>query len=359
MKFNTDFYKYVSLSPFKYLKPSVRTESYMILFALLLQVAMLFITKSYSALLVVFSSVFASCVVEVIHLKFVRKNLFTWCVALIRGILIGLLIPQSYPPLTVFVISFSVLMINVFILGGFANSWINPVCAAVAVCWILGMNFFPEVGITFETLQVKNPALVLIQNGVFPVADFDPKITNFLNNKVFNFLGVSIPDGYVSLFWDSHSVIPAFRFNFLTIITSLILFSFDVYGFLIPAAFTFTYGLFVKAVTPFFFDGPLFSGDLLLAFLTSGILFCNLFLIQWHGTVPFTNRGKLLYGVFAGFLAFFIVGCGTSPVGTVFTILIINLISLLIQSVENRYHRNFEATVLSKRMKNVEEGIDA
>lgn len=359
MTFMNNSYKNVSHKPFKYLKISVITESYLILAVLMLHVLMLCVTKSFSALLVVFASVIASCVAEFLHTGIRKRDFFSWTIAIIHGILIGFLLPQTYPPVAVFCVVFCVLLVNSFLLGGFANSWINPVCASVVICWILGMKFFPSIGISFADLQTKNPALILIQNGTIPISSVDPKITGFFNSKVINMLGVSIPDGYVSMFWDSHSIIPAFRFNFLTLVSSLFLFSLNVFGFLVPAFFILTYGFLVKFIAPFFYGGLLFSGDLLLALLTSGIFFCTLFVIQWPGTVPLTNRGKIFYGTFAGVLAFFLVGAGTSSIGSVFTILTINLISLLIQSVENNYQKNYATTVLYPKVKAVEEGIDA
>ncbi len=359
MIFRNNTYKNVSHKPFRYLKLSIITESCFILGVLMLHVLMLVLTKTFSALTVVFSAVLASCLAELLHSRLKRKDFFTWIIAVIHGMLIGLLLPQTYPPFAVFWVVLCVLLVNTFLLGGFANSWINPVCAAVVICWILGMNFFPGLSISLADLQTKNPALILIQNGTIPISSVDPKITAFLNSKIFGMLGVSIPEGYVSMLWDSHSIIPAFRFNFITLFSSLILFSADIFGFLVPAFFIFTYGFFVKFVAPFFYGGILFSGDLILALLTSGILFCTLFVIQWPGTVPMTNRGKIIYGTFAGVLAFFLVGSGTSSIGAVFTILTINLISLIIQSVENNYHKNYATTVLYPRVKAVEEGIDA
>ena len=53
MKSKQRLYASVFLSPFSYLRPSVRTESYVIFGLLLLQVLMLFLTKSYSSLVLV------------------------------------------------------------------------------------------------------------------------------------------------------------------------------------------------------------------------------------------------------------------------------------------------------------------
>lgn len=351
--------KEVSLAPFTYLKPSVRTESYFIFFLLVPQLLLLGLTKSFHSLAVVFSAVAACALVEAVDMHFQRKDKFTWTITVIKGILIGLFLPESYPLVPVFFITFFTLLINRYILGGFANSWINPVAITVAVCYIAGLKFFPEVSLSLSDLQARNPALSLIQNGTFQMNQEDLKITAFLNRRIFSLFKVSIPDGYVSLLWDSHFAIPAFRFNLITIVSSIVLLSFDILSPIIPACFIAVYALIVKFVSPFFYNGPLFQGDVILALLTGGTLFCTFFLVQWHGTTPLTNRGKFFYGIFGGIAAFFIAGNGTSPCGMIFTVLVLNILNLLIENVENHYSSKFTENVLQKRVQCVNEGTDA
>ena len=359
MTVGNDLRKNVSRRPFRYLKLSVITESYVVLGALLLHVLMLAAEKSASALLVVLACAAAACLAEAAHSRLRRRGFFPWAIALIHGVLVGLLLPETYPPLAAFFIVLCVLLVNTFLLGGFADSWMNPVCVAVVVCWVLGMRFFPPPVMSAEEARAGRSALALIQDGTFPVSAADPKITGFLNRKVLGVFGASVPDGYVSLLWDSHSPIPAFRFNFLALASALALFACGVFGFVVPAVFLFCYGLLVKSVAPLIWGGPPFSGDLALAFLTGGMLFCALFVLQWPGTVPLSGRGKVIYGASAGVLAFFLAGAGMSPVGAAFTMLSMNIVSLLIQAAEDGRHAAYEASVLRPRAEAVEEGVDA
>ena len=359
MKNKENLYKSIFLGPFTYLRPSVRTEAYIVLSLLLLQVAMLFVTKSFDSLLIILASLLAAFAVEFLNKNQSYKNLFVIISSAIRGLVIGLLLPSNFPPVAVFFIAFFVLFINKHTLGGFANSWINPAAVTVAICWIIGVRFFPAIELPGTAFQSKNIALLLIQNGTFPLNSFDVTVTNFLNRRLFSLFGVSIPEGYFSLLWDSHASIPAFRFNLLTIISSIVLLGTDVLNPIIPGVFIFTYGILVKVAAPFFYDGTIFQGDVILALLSSGTLFCTFFLLQWHGTTPFTNRGKWLYGFFAGVLAFFILGIGLSPAGFAFIILITNILSLFIQSVENHFLKDFTSSVLLQQVKAVKEGNDA
>lgn len=125
---------------------------------------------------------------------------------------------------------------------------------------------------------------------------------------------------------------------------------------MIPGTFLAVYALLVRFVAPLFYDGPAMQVDVILAMLSSGTVFCVLFLLQWHGTVPLMNRGKFLYGFVGGVLAFCIVGVGTSSAGFVFTILLLNVLSPLIQTVENYYEKKYTESVIAARVKKVSEG---
>ena len=359
MNSKNNSYASVFLSPFTYLRPSVRTEAYIVLALLLCQVAMLFLTQSFSSLFIVLASLLASYAVDFLNAERNYKSSFVIIASTIRALLIALMLPESFPPTAVFFIVFFVLLINKYLMGGFANSWVNPVAMTVALCWIIGMKFFPHLNLSEDVLQSKNIALSLIQNGTFRLNSFDVSVTNFLNRRLFSLFGVSIPEGYFSLFWDTHASVPAFRFNLLTLVSSIILLGSDVLNPIIPAVFIFTYGILVKVAAPFFYNGLLLQGDVILALLSSGTLFGTFFLLQWHGTTPFTNRGRWICGICAGVLAFFILGIGLSPAGFAFIILIVNVLSLFIQSIENHFFTDYTNSVLIPRVKLVKEGVDA
>ena len=172
----------------------------------------------------------------------------------------------------------------------------------------------------------------------------DRSVTAFLNANLFKFVGIRIPEGYVTLFWDSGAIIPAFRFNFITIVSSLFFFAFDMMDILIPAIYVLVYSLMVKFAPVSLFIGSKLYGDIFLALLTSGVLFSTLYILQWYGTVPLSFAGKIVYAVVAGVSSFLIIGYGTSSIGYVFMVVCMNLVSLLIGAVEqhgvNKNYRN-------------------
>lgn len=331
-------YKKVTLSPF--INRSSTFSTFLLIFiAILPQVLMLFITKSFDNLVILATCVVACLLSEVFSL-IKRENVsLSILTSLLHGTLISFFLPASYPPVSIFFIT---LIVKLFIKYGLKDSyssWLNPVAVTVIFCWFIGQFNFPEFQVTHDLLSTKNPSLSLIQDGVFPTFKFDESITSFLNESVFSFLGVTIPQGYVSLIWDTGSVIPAFRFNFLTILASVFLVSMNVFSIDVPLVFLFVYSLLVKYLVPLVTSGIQMYGDMILALFSSGTLFCAFILLQWFGTTPMTKQGKILYGFLGGIFAFLFSGCGTSPIGSVITILFLNLISPIIQYFENKYNR--------------------
>lgn len=349
----------VTSRPYKYLGLSDRTNSIIILGFLLPQIILLTVSKSWGALLNVLCCAAASLCVEFFESRYHHKNDYNFIVSAIQGLLTGLFLPSSFPFYSAFIITLLVFLLCKYFAGDFSDSWINLPALTVCICWILGGKLFPSFQISGEVLMSKNPSLTLINSGVFPVNSADARITAFFNKTVFSLFGVSIPEGYVSLLWDNHSLIPAFRFNFITLITSIILFSLDTVKVLIPGVFILVYGLLVLFAGPLIYSAVPGQGDLLLAFCTSGIFMSSLFLLQFAGTVPMTVTGKAVYAVSAGISAFFIIGAGTSPAGAVFTVLLMNAFSPVIQHFEHFVEMKNVKNNLLDKVSELKEGTNA
>ena len=338
----------ISVKPFVYSIPSISSVSIRFLILLSIQILMLLITKSYNAFLVVMTSLVASVIAAVIN-YYIKKEAFYNIINIsIQGILIGLLLPESYPPLMVFMISFTTIIISRSIVFKSINSWINVPAIAIIIAWYIGSVYFPEFALTSELVSMKNSSVYLIQNGYFPTYSFDTPVTNFLNKYIFSLTNVSIPEGFVSLIWDSHSTIPAFRFNLITIVSSIIIFSDNAFSLIIPSVFLAVYTALVRLFVPFLFGGSFNQGDMILALMTSGMLFSSVFLIQWYGTTPVTIGGKTLLGLITGIVGFSIIGCGTSPVGIAYTIICSNIICMIIRIFEDKKNEIITGKVVTK-----------
>lgn len=332
---NKNKYKQLTFAPFCYSTPSISSSSWMVLFLLLPQIVMLFITKSYVAVGQIVISILSAIAADLIYSLIVKKSLVPSITVILQGMLIGFFIPEGYPIfLLINVVLFS-LLLTYYLFGGFAQSWINPVAITVIFLYLLGTQYFPGFTLNASHLQSPNVGQQLVNDGFIQKIPADGNITNFLNAKVFKFAGVSLPEGYVSLFWDTGALIPAFRFNLLTLIATMILLAFGGIKWIIPCVFLFIYGLLVRIFGLFPYGGILNQGDILLAIFSSGTIMTAFLLLQWPGTTPMTIVGKVVFGVFSGVFAFLIMGCGTSPIGAMFVILITNIISPIIQLVED------------------------
>lgn len=338
----------ISVKPFVYSIPSISSVSIRFLVLLSIQVIMLLLTGSFNAFLVVMISLLGSFAAAVINYYVRKEALYNIMNIAIQGLFIGLLLPENYPLPIVFVISFTTIVISRSLIFKGVNSWVNVPAVATIIAWYIGNSYFPQFAVNSEILTFRNSSVYLIQNGYFPIYSFDTPVTAFLNKNIFSLANVSIPEGFVSLFWDSHSIIPAFRFNLITIISSIIIFSDNSFSVIIPSVFLAVYGILVRLLVPYLFGGNINQGDIILAFLTSGVLFSTVFLIQWYGTTPVSVGGKFVLGIISGLIAFVIIGCGTSPVGISYTILISNIVSMIIRIFEEKQNEIVAGKVVTK-----------
>ena len=338
----------ISVKPFVYTIPSISSVSIKFLILLALQVIMLLITGSFRAVFVVTVSLTGSIVAAILNYYIKKEALYNIMNIAIQGMLIGLLLPESYPLPMVFVISFVTIIISRSVVFKGINNWINVPAIAVIIAWYIGNAYFPQFAVSSELLPLKNSSVYLIQNGYFPTYSFDSPVTAFLNKYIFSIANVTIPEGFISAMWETNSIIPAFRFNLLTIVSSIIVFSDNSFSVIIPASFLAIYTLLVRLFASYFFGGTINQGDMILALLTSGILFSTVFLIQWYGTIPVTVIGKLVLGILSGIIAFAIIGCGTSPVGIAYTIICSNIICMFIRIFEEKKNELTAGKVIAK-----------
>lgn len=341
MRKSNDALRKVFIRPFTYVTDSVSFDVSKILALLLIQVIMLFTAKSFSAILVIFSAVLGSVCANLISKKVFQSfdNHFSYMISILQGVITGMLIPQVYSPIVVFFVTLICMLVVKHFFGGFSFAWANPAAFTVIVLWIIGATCFPKYQISMDLISMRNSSQIMIENGIFNTLAFDGDITEALNSSIFSLFKVSIPEGYVSLFWDTKSVIPAFRFNFVTLLSSIIIFSDNLNKLIIPAFFVSVYVVLVRLVSPIISNGVMFQGDMLLCLLTSGTLFFAVFVLCWYGTTPISISGKILYGIISGIIAFLIAGPGTSPCGMAFTVIISNIVSIGIQQWENRRNK--------------------
>lgn len=330
-------YNSVTIAPFCFSNPSINDMIKTMLLVMIPQIIMLVVTESIYSLVLLAITVLAAIIAEWTYNIMHKKGLKLSWSSLLQGVIIGMLLPSGYPMLVAFTIPFLILFFQKMIFSDFAQSWINPVVFAIIIMYFISPRFFPDFLLLPEYVQYPNVGTRLFSDGIIHVTSFDETMTDIFNSDLFYTLGISIPEGYFTLFWDTQSLIPAFRFNLLTIFASLILISYKAVDFIIPLVFLIVYAVLVRMFSLYPYGNTIGSGDILLALLTSGTLFSAFFLLGWFGTIPVTIIGKILYATCAGILSFLICGAGTSSVGTVFTVLMLNVLSPFIQYIEDLF----------------------
>ncbi len=328
-------YNKVSMAPFTDFTKSASLRTLIFWAALLPQIVMLFVTKSWQSLIIILSAVLGAALSEADAIADKGSRRIAVARSLFVGTLIGFFLPPSYPPASVFLITLVFLFMTKSVFGSAGVSWLNPVAVTVTAAWFMGRTAFGGFEISGAELLAKNPSLALI-DGAMLTNGVDEKITMLLNDGVFRLFNVSIPNGYVSLFWDSHAAIPACRFTFLTLLSSLFLFAFDLKKPELPLLFLFLYFCLVKFASPLITGAAPMSGDVLLALLSSGLLFASVFALQWPGTSPTGLFAKIVCAILAAAIAFVFCGTGTSPAGAAATILFANLLSPALQVFESK-----------------------
>lgn len=328
-------YDSVTLPPFCCSSPSINDMLKIMLLMMIPHIIMLIITSSINSLILLGVTTFAAIGAELTYGCIKKIGLKLSWSSLLQGLIIGMFLPSGYPIFIACIVPFTILFFQKLIYFDFAQSWINPMAIAIIIMFFISPDFFPDFLLSVEDFQYINAGSRLFTEGIIQTASFDQAITDMLNSRILTNFDTSIPVGYVTLFWDTQSLIPAFRFNLFTLLASVILVSFKAVDYIIPFVYVCMYAMLVYIFSLYPYGGIFGSGDILLALLTSGTLFSAFFLLGWFGTIPVTIIGKLAYGVCAGLFSFLICGAGTSSIGNIFTVLMMNIVSPIIQYFED------------------------
>lgn len=330
-------YKHITLNPFCSSNPSVNDIMKMSIAVLLPQIVMLFVTRSYNSLILLLCSTAAAQCAQLIYAVKKSRALWSWPI-IFEGLIVGMAVPSGYSPVHLFFTVFTVLLLQNFIFNSYAQGWANAVVVILIVLYFISPDLFPPFLLPHEYFNQSNAGSRLFSEGIVRAADFDIRIGNFFNSGVFYSWGISVPEGYITLLWDSQSAIPAFRFNLLTLAASLILISYKAADTLVTYTFLIVYGIAVRLLSLYPYGGLIGGGDILLAFCTGGTLFCAFFILNRFGTLPMTAAGKCVYGFIGGISMFAICGAGTSSAAVFFCLLFLNILSPAIQYIEGRIY---------------------
>ena len=301
------------------------------------------------------ASILASVLTEFLIAKFFGKFTLFDGSAFLTGLLVGMNMPPSIPLYIPVVASVFAIAVVKWTFGGLGGNWMNPALAGrvfVFFSWTgqmtnwtvpatnPGLNAlsgatplgFLKTGLLSMKGHIEGPVQFLGDNG-YSWSTADHGITSWLNEYVFGFLGIHLPNGYIDLFLGN---IP----GSLGEVSALLLLAGAVYLFVkkiitwqIPSFYIGTFALLVWIFGGTRYGNPLFSGDILFNLFTGGLILGVFYMATDMVTSPMTGKGMIIYAVGAGFLTFLIRLYGSFPEGVSLAIILMNIFVPLI----NRY----------------------
>ncbi len=304
------------VAPFIYTSVSLRSTYLSLLLLLLPQIIFLFIYHDIYAGLNIFASIAATLTCQSIVYAIEKTTFKIPLEALLEGILIGFFMPTNIGFVFVFILSFLGFALTKVVFGK-SGSWMHSIMFVLIIAYIseAQLFIFPE---TINTLE---------QNSIL---SFDAYITSFLNSYLLNDLGITLPQGYLSFFWMPSALIPACRYNIITIFSSIILLSLKVRDYTISILFILFYETFVYC----FSASSLFEGDVLASLMSGGFLFIVFFALPYPASFPKTFLFKLLSSLFLALISFLLSGGKASFVTIAFASLLLNVANPYIEEIE-------------------------
>ena len=323
------------LSPFIHTSRSVKSIYFTLIFLLLPQIIFLFVQHDLYAVLNIFSATTATLICQGI-VYYVEKSTFKIPFkALWQGLLIGFFMPNNIGFLFVFLLSFLGFFLTQIAFGK-SGRWMHTLAIVLIIAYLSHPELF-SFPIGTQSLVEMQADTVSASFSAVP-SPIDSSITSFLNAYILNNLGVSLPNGYLSLFWNSSHLIPACRYNILTVVASIILLSLKIYDYTIAILFLFIYSTFVYCFGNVATQG-LFEGDIFYALMSGGLLFITFFALGEPHSFPKTRLFKVLSAFFLAAVTFIIAKGEPSFVVISFAILLLNVISPFIEEIEKGLKR--------------------
>ena len=258
--------------------------------------------------------------------------------ALLAGLLMGFFIPADGGLVFSFFIAFISFFLSWGIFGGKGSSWVNPVMLAVCIAAICKPACFVHPVDAGQIISGGSVYAALEGAGVSRIPA-DQYLTSLFNSTILHNIGVTLPEGYLSLLFVYPSSIPAFRYNLLTLFCSIILLSSKALHKTLPFAFLVVYGMLIYFFPPVRGAQQFGRGDILSALLTNGALFSAFFVMNDGGSIPRSWGGRLISGILTGIFAFFMSGAAGNPVGIPFAVLFTDCINPLIELGERVFYQ--------------------
>lgn len=326
----------ITPSPFIYTRLSEKNRILVLLVSLIPMFIMLYFDRDYKAFINIGCATLGVFGAQFLF-NFLNKKVTLYNSSLLSGVLTAFLLPTTLHPITVVFVSFLGSFFSSSVFGGKGSYWFNPIIASVVISYIAFPSEFPSFLIHKESLLATGNPLDVLRFDNFSFWTNDNSLVNFLNTTYFSHINIKIPEGYITLLWSFPSTIPAIRYNVLILFSSIIILTFKTIDWIVPTISLFVYSLlvyFMPLVFSNIFQG---KGDILFGLCTSSILFLSFYILPDCSTNPRTTTGRIITGLVSGIIFYFFCGPGGSYNGAIFSIVLINVFTTIIEKIEKKY----------------------
>ena len=324
-------------APYVYTGMNARQTAILVLSLLSLQLIAMGIMHAFASIFLVISAGAAAALASFLIGYMQGKSSFD-IHALVTGLLIGFFLPVNGGFVFSFLIAFMSYFFSWGVFGGKGFSWINPVMLAACIAAVCKPDCFVQPASINRIISEGSVFSALEGSGLLQTPA-DQYITSMFNSTFLHEVDVTLPEGYIGLFLHYPSAIPAFRYNLLTLCSSIVLLSVKTIHKTLPFTFLIVYGLLVYLFPSAGHTSTYGQGDILSAILTSGALFSAFFVMNDSGSIPRSWEGRFITGILTGIFAFCIAGPGAIPAGIPFAVLFVGCLTPLIEWLEAYFYK--------------------
>ncbi len=271
-----------------------------------------------------------------------------------NAILIGLLMSLMFPPAAPWYLAavsavFAVGIVK-WAFGGLGHAILNPAVAGRVLAQVLAPQEMSRYAIPlalgggeFEhgataVMAVRSAAgsvepLQRLQELGYPRSVLDQAVTAWLNEHLFEPVGVVLPSGYVDPFIGLAPGGIGETSALLLLVASAVLLGRRVISWQVPLAFFAGFAAAIAVWGSVAFGGVALRGDVLFHSLHGGVLFLMFFCATDNTGAPATGNGMVLYGLAAGVLAAVLRLFGLYAEGLAVAVLVVSFFVPLINHV--------------------------
>jgi len=320
--------KKVTFSPFAHSGNSVNSAMLDVIIALLPVIAASVLFFRMGSVLVLLTTTASAVAFEYIsRLILKRYNSCQDLSAVVTGLILGLTLPPNTPLILALLGSLISIVVVKQLFGGIGNNVFNPAAAGRAFLLIAFSvpltKWFNPITTTYVDATTSATPLSLVKTVMLNIkgGDFEAAKTayNLISADAWNLIKLLFTGEVAGSLGETSALAIIIGLVYLIVkkrIHTEIVISYVGSAFIVAAILAFAYDL-----------GPLFP---LISILAGGLLFGAVFMATDWVTSPMTKKGRIVFGIGLGILTIIIRTFSNFPEGVVFSILIMNMATPLI-----------------------------